>query len=255
MKHRMYIDEVGNSDLESSDDPNHRHLSLTGVILDLEYGALTVHPQMEDIKRRFFTHHPDEPILFHRKEMINTTGPFSSLKTKELRERFDAELLNLLTTWNYTVITVCIDKKRHKETYSTWRFDPYHYCLAVLMERYVFFLNQNNIIGDVMAESRGGKEDIRLKESFNKLWKNGTDYVGIEQFQKRLTSGQLKIKSKSNNIAGLQIADLIAHPSRNEIFLDEGIKTELAPFGKKITEILQYKYYRKNEKIFGKKML
>ncbi len=255
MKHRMYIDEVGNSDLESSDDPNHRHLSLTGVILDLEYGALTVHPQMEDIKRRFFTHHPDEPILFHRKEMINTTGPFSSLKTKELRERFDAELLNLLTTWNYTVITDCIDKKRHKETYSTWRFDPYHYCLAVLMERYVFFLNQNNIIGDVMAESRGGKEDIRLKESFNKLWKNGTDYVGIEQFQKRLTSGQLKIKSKSNNIAGLQIADLIAHPSRNEIFLDEGIKTELAPFGKKITEILQYKYYRKNEKIFGKKML
>jgi hypothetical protein len=31
-KHRIYIDEVGNPDLESSDDPNHRFLSLTGVI-------------------------------------------------------------------------------------------------------------------------------------------------------------------------------------------------------------------------------
>ena len=251
----MYIDEVGNSDLESSGDPNHRYLSLTGVILDLDYCAATVHPQMEDIKKRYFTYHPDEPIIFHRKEMVNAEGPFSPLKDNDLCKRFDAELLHLLTAWNYTIITVCIDKRRHKETYSAWRFDPYHYCLAVLIERYVFFLNQNDIIGDVMAESRGGKEDIRLKDSFNKLWENGTEYVGIEQFQKRLTSRQLKVKSKSNNIAGLQIADLIAHPSRNEIFKDEGIIAELAPFGKKVTEILQSKYYRKNEKIFGKKML
>ncbi len=31
-KYRIYIDEVGNPDLGSSDDPNHRFLSLTGVI-------------------------------------------------------------------------------------------------------------------------------------------------------------------------------------------------------------------------------
>ena len=37
MKHRMYIDEVGNSDLGASQDPNHRYLSLTGVVFDLAY--------------------------------------------------------------------------------------------------------------------------------------------------------------------------------------------------------------------------
>ncbi|HUT24239.1 MAG TPA: hypothetical protein VM492_07865 [Sumerlaeia bacterium] len=42
MKHRIYIDEVGNSDLESSDDPNHRFLSLTGVVLGLDYVGSTV---------------------------------------------------------------------------------------------------------------------------------------------------------------------------------------------------------------------
>lgn len=36
-KYRIYIDEVGNPDVESSDNPNHRFLSLTGVIIDLEY--------------------------------------------------------------------------------------------------------------------------------------------------------------------------------------------------------------------------
>jgi hypothetical protein len=33
----MYIDEVGNPDLNSSDNPLHRFLSLTGVIVELEY--------------------------------------------------------------------------------------------------------------------------------------------------------------------------------------------------------------------------
>ena len=46
MKFRIYIDEVGNPDLESSDDPNHRFLSLTGIILELEYVERVVHPQM-----------------------------------------------------------------------------------------------------------------------------------------------------------------------------------------------------------------
>jgi len=34
MKYTMYIDEVGNSDLASSENPLHRFLSLTGVIVD-----------------------------------------------------------------------------------------------------------------------------------------------------------------------------------------------------------------------------
>jgi hypothetical protein len=251
----MYIDEVGNSDLGSSDDPNHKYLSLTGVIIDQDYCAQIVHPQLEDLKRRYFSHHPDEPVVFHRKEMVNAQGPFSALQEEQIRDQFNTELLNLLAEWNYIVITVCIDKKRHKDTYTTWRFDPYHYSLTVLIERYVFFLNQTNTVGDIMAESRGGKEDRRLKDSFNKLWENGTEFVESEQFQRRLTSRQLKVKNKTNNIAGLQIADLIAHPSRNEIMWDERLITILAPFGKKITRILQSKYYRRNERIYGKKML
>ena len=49
MKYRIYIDEVGNPDLESSENPNHQFLSLTGVIIELGYAASVVHPQMEEI--------------------------------------------------------------------------------------------------------------------------------------------------------------------------------------------------------------
>lgn len=256
LKYRLYIDEVGNSDLESSDNPNHRFLSLTGVILDLAYVQDLVHPQMEELKTKHFRSHPDDPVILHRKEMVNAKPPFESLRDPRVRESFDSELLALMASWDYKVLTVCIDKKSHKETYATWRYDPYHYCLAVLLERYFFFLDRCGAVGDVMAESRGGKEDKRLKASFHRLWDKGTDYRTPEEFQKVLTSCQLKVKSKSNNITGLQLADLIAHPSRNQILSEQKfLERELAPFAQRVVEILQEKYDRQGARLFGKKFL
>ena len=256
MKYRIYIDEVGNPDLESSDNPNHRFLSLTGVILELDHVESIVHPQMETLKAKYFRSHPDEPVIFHRKEMVNARPPFECLKDPETQKKFDRELLNLIESWEYIVITVCLDKKKHKETYTTWRYDPYHYCLAVLLERFIFFLNRMNSQGDVMAESRGGKEDMRLKYSFARLWKDGTDYVAPDQFQKALTSKQLKVKPKTNNISGLQLADLIAHPSRNEILKEQGfLEKEFSLFVREVIKILQKKYDQHEGRMFGKKFI
>jgi len=144
----------------------------------------------------------------------------------------------------------------HKKTYQVWTYDPYHYCLALLLERYIMFLERKKCSGDVLAESRGGKEDQRLKNSFLNLWREGTQYIGPERFQATLTSKQLKVKSKANNISGLQIADVLSHPSRSEILLENGKRMEsLAPFARKIVSILNDKYYRVDEKMYGKKFL
>jgi hypothetical protein len=43
--YRLYIDETGNPDLKASlRDPNHRFLSLTGVIMHLDYARTVAHP-------------------------------------------------------------------------------------------------------------------------------------------------------------------------------------------------------------------
>lgn len=255
-KYRMYVDEVGNPDLGSSDNPNHRFLSLTGVICDLEFVASVLQPEMEALKRKHFGAHPDDPIIFHRKEVLNAKPPFDKLVDTAVRKQFDSELLHLFASWQYVVISVCIDKKNHKETYSTWRYDPYHYCLAVLVERFTLFLRRRHSLGDVMAESRGGREDRRLKESFAKVWERGTDFMSAQDIQQVLTSKQLKVKTKSNNIAGLQLADLLAHPSRNEILQDHGLlERPLANFAMKVIEILQSKYDQLPGRSFGKKFI
>lgn len=242
--------------MHSSDNPLHRFLSLTRVIIDLNYVATTVHTQIESLKTKYFDSHPDDPIILHRKEILNAKYPFEVLKDKKIRKQFDSALLNYLRTWEYTVVTVCLDKKSHKETYKVWRYEPYHYCLAILLERYAMFLEQCQAQGDIMAESRGGKEDRKLKDSFSKLWKFGTEYITSERFQKVLTSKQLKVKPKTNNIAGLQIADIIAHPSRTEILIENGKRDiPLAPFANKMVPILKKKYYQQEGKIFGKKFI
>ncbi len=45
------------------------------------------------------------------------------------------------------------------------------------------------------------------------LLASGSDFMAPEMFTAHLTSRQLKVKLKDNSITGLQLADLIAHPS------------------------------------------
>src|SRR5437899_1548308 len=125
----MYIDEVGNSDLGASQDPNHRYLSLTGVVLELAYVDSTVFPTIEGIKRKYFSSHPDDPVILHRKELVNKKPPFEALHDPRVEAAFNNDLLQSIRTLDYTVFTVVIDKLEHQQKYQTWRFDPYHYCL------------------------------------------------------------------------------------------------------------------------------
>ncbi|MCX6121205.1 MAG: DUF3800 domain-containing protein [Ignavibacteriales bacterium] len=246
MKYRLYIDESGNPDLEHADDPRYRFLGLTGIIMRLEYAASVAVPELEKIKKTYFSYHPDEPVVFHRKELVNKAPPFEALRNKETEKQFNEQLLAFFNTLEFVTLTVVIDKKMQRDLYKVWRYDPYHYCLAVTLERYIHFLEGENAKGDAMAESRGGKEDMRLKRSFEKLYIEGTDFVGADRFANSLTSRQLKVKPKANNIAGLQVADLIAHPSQRYALLQhKKIVDDREIFGDKIAEILVHsKYYR-----------
>lgn len=169
-KYRMYVDEVGNSDLKASVDSNHRYLSLTGVVFDFAYVKEVVSPQIENLKQKYFYSHPDDPVIFHRKELVNKKYPFHSLRDLEVEKKFNLEFLDFLERTIFFVLTVVMDKLEFCQQYTVWRKDPYHYCLEVLVERFVLHLQSIGAVGDVMAESRRGKEDIRLKDAFHNLY-------------------------------------------------------------------------------------
>lgn len=241
----MYIDEVGNSDLRASENPNHRYLSLSGVVMSLEYVESHLFPTLEGLKREFFGSHPDDPIILHRKELVNKRPPFAVLRDAQIEQEFSQQILDLIHHTDFVLFTVVIDKLEHSRRYQIWKYDPYHYCLLILVERFVLWLKRNEAIGDVLAESRGGKEDRRLKDSFKRVYDSGSQFISRQEFVARLTSCQLKVKAKSNNIAGLQLADLLAHPSYRAALARKEGKPLPENFGGRIAAILeQYKLDR-----------
>ncbi len=248
----MYVDEVGHSTLKSLDHTDHRHLSLTGVIVGLDYAASTLSPAIEDLKRRYFGSHPDEPLILHRKDIVNANPPFEALKDIGTKATFDRHLLGLLRDLDYVVISAVIDKVAHRDKYHAGKADPYHYCMEILVERYVMWLVEKRSRGDVMAEARGASEDRRLKEVYAALYAEGNGFVEGQHFAERLTSSQLKVKPKRDNVAGLQLADLIAHPSYKAMLAARLGRPLDATFGGTVGQILQdTKYRRRGSRIEG----
>ena len=156
-KYRLYVDEVGDTGLKRVNDLAHRFLSLTGVIAESDYVRRRIHPELEAIKVRYFDSHPDEPVVLHRREMVNGRWPFQALADVETRVAFDNELLGLLNGWEYRVITACLDKQAFVASGLSDCNDPYHYCLGALVETYGDWLRRRNARGDVMTEARRGK--------------------------------------------------------------------------------------------------
>jgi len=174
--YRLYIDESGDHTYFDVDKPEKRYLGLTGCIVDKEYYGNHFQPKLETLKKKYFLYDPDAPIIFHRTDLIDCRGSFRSLRDKAKRELFDKDLLNYFRQIRYTLITVVIDKKSHTERYREAAFHPYHYCLAAMLERYCGFLNFYNAKGDVMAESRGKRENELLESSYHKVYSSGTHW-------------------------------------------------------------------------------
>lgn len=240
MAYRLFIDEVGNADLNSSTDPNHQYLSLTGVIVNMDNYANELDFSFRRLKNSYFA---TDQVVFHRRDMLDGKAPFQALKDAALKERFNADLLAALRDLNYRVITIAIDKLAHKNRYGKWQFHSYHYCLTCLVERYVKWLNRyQGACGDVMAESRNRIEDEKLKESYKRFHKHGTRYENDRKRLDRLSSGELKLKKKTANENGLQLADLLASPSFRRMLCQRLGVPMTAPFGSQVAEILLTKY-------------
>lgn len=242
-RYRLYIDESGDHTYSSEDKPEKRYLGLTGVIVESEYYRTTMHSNFEDLKQKHFPHSPDEPVILHRKELIGKGGSFWRLRDTNNEESFNNDFLVHLRISDYTLITVVIDKRAHVQRYEKVAFHPYHYCMVAMLERYCGYLNFYNAKGDVLAESRGGKEDFQLKEAYQRVYESGTQFRRPDFFQKTLSSKEIKLKPKSANIAGLQLADLLAHPCKNQVLLEQKkIDKWEEVFGSSICECIESKY-------------
>ncbi len=218
--YRLYVDESGDHVFNKLDEPSHRYLCLLGVWFKAT-DYLPFHTELEAFKQQHVPHNPDEPLVLHREDIVSRRGPFWRLRDPERRAAFDQDLLALLARSRFVHVAVVIDKLALRDAYQT-PGHPYHLAIGFLLQRYCGYLNHVNRVGDVMAESRGGREDGLLKDSYAWVFERGAWMVRAETFQRALTSRQLKLKPKAANVAGLQLADLLVKPIKNMILAERG---------------------------------
>ncbi len=242
--YRIYIDEIGNSSMKVGLNQTDNYLTLSGVIIESEYYAKTLQPQLEALKKKYFGYHPDEPVIFHRSEIAYNKAPFQALANQQIKTQFDEEFLQLITEWDYQIIGVLLDKQAHCDMFEFWKNNPYHYCLEVIVELYHKFLSHKDAKGDVMIETRGKKEDNQLKTAFTQIYEIGTHNLEAHFIQQHITSKNIKIKPKIANIAGLQLTDLLVYPCHRHILkYYELMDYTKETFSEKIIAVLQKKFF------------
>ena len=221
-RYRLYIDESGDHTYATCSDPDARYLGLMGVLVEQEHYRTVFHPELERLKQQHFPHNPDDPIILVRQLVIGKKGHFGVLSDNARNSEWEREFLKFLVDMRAILFSVVIDKQTHLTQYGNSAYHPYHYCMTVMLERLRGFLSATGACADVMAESRGRIEDNELGAIYRSVWECGTRFISGGQFQQVLTSRELKLRKKDANIAGLQIADLIAAPTRKDIVLSQG---------------------------------
>lgn len=211
-------------------------------------------PNLNHIKAELFGHDPDCPLIFHRSDIMGGKGPFQPIREEaEFRTEFDQRILSVFSDTPYVVITALVDKLWMAKQDHWAQTHPYHYLMGILVEKYVQFLERKDAIGDIMPESRQGK-DALLQKAFAELRERGLRYVTKERIISRLRGDNLKFRKKSDNIAGLQLCDLLAHPSHMFVREKMGHDVNRGPFCRLVCDILWVSKYDRsayNGKIKG----
>jgi hypothetical protein len=242
-RYRLYLDESGDHVYREVEDIPHRFLCLLGSwFQNPDY--LQFHNSLEKVKTQYFSHHPDDPVVLHREDMINRRKAFKILRHDDVRRQFDGDLLEVVSKAQFRIVAVVIDKLALRTAYGEQAAHPYHLAMGFMLQRYAGYLNHMNRVGDVLAEARGGVEDRLFSDSYTRIYERGTWMTEGSFFRAALTSRQLKLKQKSANISGLQLADVLCHPVKQYVLQQYGFvgTEEIGDFAKQLHLIVAKKF-------------
>lgn len=207
-----FFDECGDHSLTRIDKDFPLFLLCT-VVVERKAYAQQIIPAMAAFKLRYFAH---EGINLHSRDIRKADGPFSILQNAAVRAQFLTEITGMMAALPFTLFITAIQKNGYATRYGDGAKNPYDVALEYSFERVLHFMEaQGEANLPVIAEARGRQEDDALRASFYRLMTKGTYYQNAARFQK-LTC-PISFRRKQDNICGIQLADLCAHPTARHV--------------------------------------
>jgi len=228
----LFLDESGDHNL-SVVDPQYPIFVLGGIIVDLDYAQNEMTEAVNQFKQTLFGR---SDIILHTADITRNRNGFEAMKDKVFRERFYRELNSLMQNLRYTVVACVIRKDQHISRYGLAALDPYLMSLDILVERFCMSVGKIERGGVIVAEARDSTLDNELELAWLNLKIQGTRFIQAHDIQRRITG--LSIRSKRENIAGLQLADLVVTPIGRHM---------LGKASKEDFKIVESKFRRKNK--------
>lgn len=240
-KYYLFLDECGDQNLANF-DPSFPIFTLCGIVLSEEQLQI-LSSQINDLKRDFWG---DKKIILHSRDIRKCQNGFEIFFNLETKQSFYKRINEILGQDIYTIICCAILKEPYIRQYGKLN-DVYGQSLSFIMERTVFYLDgvkKSNIELTTIIEKRGKKEDSSLLAYYNSLIDRGTYWVTADRIKTYFKNFQMK--SKQDNIIGLQVADLIAYPITRHILDEEAVNLSF--------DIVKRNIYTKGDKLYGLKV-
>lgn len=211
MKKILFLDESGDHNLTAI-DPQHPIFVLGGIIVDEEYAFNEMTQKLNAFKEEIFG---TKNIILHTADFTRQKNGFERMKEPDFCQNFYSKLNQLILELDIKIICCAIKKEEHMQKYGIDAIDPYHLSLNILVEEFCFELEKTLSKGKIFAEAR----DHILNRQLNLAWLNlqtcGTPLKKGPQINNNIDS--LTLKTKEDNLAGLEIADAIVTPIARKI--------------------------------------
>jgi hypothetical protein len=202
----MFLDESGNHGLIKV-DPLYPLFVLGGIICDQVYAETEIEARVRSLKRDLFG---DESLILHTADMMRNRAGFERMHVPSFRKAVIEAINQLMQDLEYQVVACVIQKDAHLARYGIAALDPYLLSLDVLVERFCFELQDEMTQGFIVAEKRSPVLDRELDLAWLNLKVHGTRYLQAKTINERVS--HLITRDKRENIAGLQLADLVVSP-------------------------------------------
>lgn len=205
----LFLDESGDHSLIKIDS-QFPIFCLAGCIFDEIQYQRESNAKIDAFKIRYFN---NSNIVLHSREIRKCVPPFNILLNKNTKQNFYTDLDNLMSGLPYTILASVILKEKLKNQYRD-PANPYALSLQFIMERFLFFLEENNDVGYISVESRDPKSNTDLLTAFTETINNGSGgdqmYITAGKFQRKIQ--RMIFVTKQQNENGHQVADLVAYP-------------------------------------------
>jgi hypothetical protein len=213
-KDLVFIDESGDHNLKVETFDNQYNVFVLSVVLIKDQDYQEFDKRLKKLKNDFFG---SENFVLHTAELTRPGSKKSDprnviLRNKETRTSFYTSLNALIEKTTFKSIFAIINKKNHCNQYHE-PLDPYVLCFENVLNRIMHFSKSEHI--EIYPEKRNSNLDKLIESDFNKYKEIGIRFHKSENIKRRIK--EFTLKSKKENISGLQLADLIALPVGRQV--------------------------------------